>query len=283
MTHKAEVAVVKEKEPETRAMMMTITPMLAREWLEKNIAHNRKVVPAVVARYETDIRAGRWLSNGSTIVMSSTGKIIDGQHRLLAVVAAGRHIDTLVVSGVPDAAFETIDSGRRRLASDILSIMGYTNVTQLAALANMWLYYEKTHRIVAVGGSMGRYQNTTQEVVACVEKHADDFLRATSATATVRRIFKGGSVSAFYWIKLGEIDESDRDYFYARWDDGQHLSAGNAIYALRQVLTRMVALHRHISPELFGGLVVKAWNKYRNHEAVQVLSFPANEEYPEPM
>ena len=40
--------------------MMTVTPTMAKTWLEKNTARNRKVVPGLILKYVEDIRAGRW-------------------------------------------------------------------------------------------------------------------------------------------------------------------------------------------------------------------------------
>lgn len=275
------LSAVEEPEVEARVTVMYVTPALAKDWLKKNIARNRKVVPGLVLKYAEDIRAGNWRLNGSTIVMGQSGEIIDGQHRLLAVIEAGREIRTMVAHGIPNDAFETVDSGRRRQPSDVLSILGYGNTTQLAALASMWLWWEKYQRVANPGSQYAA--PTTQEIVACVGAHHADFLEAIGKTSPMRKLFGGASIHAFYWLKLGEIDKSDRDFFFERLGDGQALVIGDAIYALRQALLNMRARNRVLTPELMGGLIVKGWNKFRNREKAQVLFFNGSEKYPSPV
>ncbi len=184
------------------------------------------------------------------------------------------------VSGVPDAAFETIDSGRRRTPADVLSIMGFPSVTDLAALANLWLLWEHKRRVTGIGNQSAF---TTQVIVACATQHLEEFQKAIRATAAVKSLFKGGTIHAFYWLKFGAIDESDRDFFFERLNDGQGLVVGDPIYALRQAWLNMLSSHRSMSRELYGGFMVKAWNKYRNRERIQILQFSAQETYPEPI
>lgn len=262
--------------------MMTVTPTMAKTWLEKNTARNRKVVPGLILKYVEDIRAGRWQMNGSTIVMSTAGTIIDGQHRLRAIVEANRAIETMVASGIEESAFETIDSGRRRTAADVLSILGYTNVTEMAAVANMSLAWEKYRRLENPGGAAG-VGSTTQEVVARCNRDSEMFLDAIRKSQPLRKVFGGGAVWSWYWIVLGRFDGSDRDFFFERLADGQGLMLGDPVYALRQVLFNARANHRQMPRMQMGGLIVKAWNKYRNHERIQILSFSAVEDYPEPI
>ena len=106
---------------------VTITVEMAKQWLEKN-DHNRKVTIARVNRYAEDIKNNMWLANGESIIISESGKLLDGQHRLLAVVEAGLEIEALVVTGIPDVqdgvdTFGTINSENRSNA-DVLTIEG---------------------------------------------------------------------------------------------------------------------------------------------------------------
>ncbi len=271
---------VKAVQDKPSASLMMVSPPMAADWLKKNTSKNRAVKGGLVLKYAEDIRAGRWQVNGSSIVMALSGNIIDGQHRLLAIVEAGRPIETLVVSGVDDSAFETIDTGRGRKASDILSIIGYRNVTELAALARLEVLYEKTGGI-AESGRMAT--PTMQEMVAVVNKNNDRYQEAIHAGAGMRHLFGSGSIWNFYWLRFGELDESDRDFFFERLNDGQGLVDGDPLYALRQALVNARLSHRSMPKTWMGGMIVKAWNKYRGHERVKALSFPATEAYPTPV
>ena len=62
----------------------TITPCLAKEWLQKNL-YNRKIRPRKVRQYAADMRAGKWRTTHQGIAFDKEGNLMDGQHRLLAI------------------------------------------------------------------------------------------------------------------------------------------------------------------------------------------------------
>lgn len=129
---------------EARTEIMTITPELATQWLEGN-THNRQVKPKVVQVYLEDMREGRWLLNGSTIVFDETGRLLDGQHRLWACIESDRPFPSIVVRGLSEAAFMTIDQGQKRTPADHLYVAGHRvsqgNQPRLAASAQLvWRY-----------------------------------------------------------------------------------------------------------------------------------------------
>lgn len=62
-----------------------ITPETAKSWLLKNV-HNRPLRDGLVTTYATDMANEQWQSNGESIKFSSEGELLDGQHRLAAVI-----------------------------------------------------------------------------------------------------------------------------------------------------------------------------------------------------
>ena len=65
-----------------------ITPELAAEYLRANIV-NRKLRPAVVKRYEEEMRQQSWTLTSDAIAFDEEGNLIQGQHRLNAVRNTG--------------------------------------------------------------------------------------------------------------------------------------------------------------------------------------------------
>src|SRR5689334_16796059 len=124
-----------------RTRVVLVTPKLAREWLEKNDC-NRPLSLATVARYAADMRAGKWELNGETIIFSKRG-LLDGQHRLHAVIEADVSVEMLVVHDVECRAFSTIDSGKARTFADVLGIDGHKNASVLASSVNLLDAYER--------------------------------------------------------------------------------------------------------------------------------------------
>jgi hypothetical protein len=73
-----------------------VTPQLAETLLASNFA-NRKINNKRVTSYSKTIKDGEWKLTGQPIIISEDGKVIDGQHRLSAVVIAEKAIDVLIV------------------------------------------------------------------------------------------------------------------------------------------------------------------------------------------
>ena len=66
-----------------------MTPTEAQQLLDKHNTRNRTVRPRVVEEYTRTILRDRWQDHLQNAVQIDTdGVLIDGQHRLLAIVAA---------------------------------------------------------------------------------------------------------------------------------------------------------------------------------------------------
>lgn len=109
-----------------------ITPDVAKCYLEHNDI-NRIPNKGQIAFYARMMQNGEWQLNGEAIVFAEGGRLIDGQHRLMACVYANVPFETLVVRGVQESVFTTIDKGRTRTHGDVLKISGITNSNQIAA------------------------------------------------------------------------------------------------------------------------------------------------------
>jgi hypothetical protein len=91
----------------------TIGPDRAEEYLAANRG-NRNIVQAHVAAMARDIRNGQWMFNAQPICFSDTGRLLNGQHRLSAVLEADQPIEVLVMRGLPEAAFPTYDKQAKK-------------------------------------------------------------------------------------------------------------------------------------------------------------------------
>ena len=68
------------------ARQLIVSPFLAQKILKENIC-NRKISEKMVLIYAKDMSEGRWKTKtGEFIKISKTKRLLDGQHRLLAVI-----------------------------------------------------------------------------------------------------------------------------------------------------------------------------------------------------
>lgn len=98
-----------------------IGPTQAQVYLEKK-AQNRSISWPQVMVYARDMLAGNWKLTHQGVAFNSDGDLVDGQHRLHAVIAANRTIEMQVTRGLEDDARLVIDDHRRRSPADVLAI-----------------------------------------------------------------------------------------------------------------------------------------------------------------
>jgi hypothetical protein len=117
-----------------------ITPDVARKLLEAN-RNNRNVIKLHFRSLCECLRRGEWVFNGETIIVADTGRILNGQHRLMACAETCIPIDTNITYGVQESTFHTIDRGRARTVGDVLGIEGEANPNVIAGgLRMFWLF-----------------------------------------------------------------------------------------------------------------------------------------------
>ena len=71
------------------ASIEKITPAIAKSMLTKNTCNFRRPDQARVTRYSDEQSRGKWKLTGDAIVFANTGELLNGQHRLLAVIKSG--------------------------------------------------------------------------------------------------------------------------------------------------------------------------------------------------
>jgi hypothetical protein len=102
-------------------------PPLATMLLELLSGHQRSVRQTAVDEYARAMKEGRWRWNGDSIRLDDTRHVIDGQHRLLAVVQSGatiEHVPLIITEKANKNAIRSIDQGRTRNLSDLRSSLG---------------------------------------------------------------------------------------------------------------------------------------------------------------
>lgn len=126
-----------------RQEVIKVTPELAEEWLSKNISRNRTVRSMDVSRYARDMRTGRWELNPQGIIFNESGNLMDGQHRLWAVIEADTAVDMVVWFDVPDNMIHVIDSGVSRKMTDHIGFMSDDTCLRNASVISTMTYLVK--------------------------------------------------------------------------------------------------------------------------------------------
>lgn len=258
---------------------LQITPAVAKRLLDQN-TNNRTVRSGNLRKIENDMSNGRWLFNGDAIRIDATGKIIDGQHRLLTIEKLGTTVPALLVSGLPPQARATIDTNAVRTAADELHMLGYTSATSLAAHASAYLRFNRSGLRAAVDpqsmSTTGAGITTSMIIDAVQSNQIIQDLTRTSSTRQYKGLTRTMASIVYYaFTQVPDPDAvTDADYFFARLRDGAQLPIDSPILRLR---TNLVKLHNNrsnrASNSYVAGMTIKAWNAYRQGKPVRNLSY----------
>ena len=128
---------------EVTSQVYTVTPMHAASLLEKNSC-NRALSDKTVSKYAKQMARNKWALNGEPIILNGDGRMLNGQHRAAACVKAGKPFPSLIVSGIDESAFDTMDSGKQRTLADAMSADGIANASSAAAGVRCLKAYEQS-------------------------------------------------------------------------------------------------------------------------------------------
>lgn len=106
--------------------IVTISPELAAEWLDRHgNRKNRKInANKVFSSYDL-MRANRWIVSGElAICFNRSGMLLNGHHRLRAVIKLGRPVQFVVRRNVDDSVLKYIDSVPGRTRKQIARMLG---------------------------------------------------------------------------------------------------------------------------------------------------------------
>lgn len=101
------------------AQMEVVTPEIAKRWLSTSPG-NRKIRKNYVQALCRAMVSGAFSRTGDTVKFLADGSLIDGHHRLEAIIASGVTVELLVARGVAAESIPDIDRGQSRSLADVL-------------------------------------------------------------------------------------------------------------------------------------------------------------------
>lgn len=251
--------------PEFRIEQVDVDSTLAKKLLASNAENNRNIRPGKVEQYTRDMLAGSWPVTGETIKVDTNGVLIDGQHRLTAIINAASMrpsitVPTLIAYNVDPGVMPVLDTGLPRGLHDLVSITHGTRQSHLiAAIVRRTLQWEQGNRMGSSGRAGGVPTHT--ECLIRLEKDVEGFVAAAARGRDIQmaRLAPGApSGTAFYLFR--QIDADRAHLFFDFLISGANLDPASPILTLRNRLVRADRLKAFE----FIALYVRTWNAWRD-------------------
>ena len=252
----------------------TITPKEAVVWLDTKNAHNRPISQSTVERYTQEIRANRWKANGQSICVGRSGNLLNGQHRLTALVAANTSIECLVVWGVEDSAFDTIDDGNKRSLADVFAVSKELHPALLSAgVRFLWVY--ATGQIAT--RDLRRGTIATKPIFEDTLKKHPGLRQSTKFYSLIKSrpggllIPAGMAIGLHYLFAL--VNDKKADEFFDALQSGIGLMEGHSILMLRARLIAGQSSSKRLTNSAIYFYTVTTWNAFIENEPMRRLVF----------
>jgi hypothetical protein len=265
-----------------RSRVQTITPAKAAELLEANTT-NRPLSRPVVKAFAEAMERGDWMVTHQGIAFDVNGVLVDGQHRLAAVIEADVPVEMTVFTEVDEGTFDVLDTGKRRTAADVLAIEGERSSATLAAMVRtVWMYENRPDQSWSGGGATV----TNHQVVETLDRHPKlrDYVTVGEQISVATGMIKSAAGAATYLASRASR-RAELDEWLEGVIDGVGLNKGDARLVFRRVMFGMArkqhggALRRREGREHVA-LYILAYNAWRAGEKVSSLRFNVRDPLP---
>lgn len=259
----------------------TITPEIAAEYLKTNW-RNRTIRHSHVTRLARDMKAGRWIVTSETIKFDLDGKLIDGQHRLLACTEAGTPFVSWVARNCPEGVQQALGGSVPRKFGDELVMRGFHHCTLLAGASKTCAIYDQ------FGHWEPQYprQMTYFDQAEAFANHQQDIISACTfvidryhAADTGRRI--PPTMLSSLLVQFRKHNAEVGDWFIDKIYSGENMKKGEPVYHLRKLFNPRDGNRRIMHQGLRWAVVIKAYNASCDGVEIGRLAFRAAGPSPE--
>jgi len=205
-----------------------ITPRKAKKILSKVNNGNRNISNYYVDSYAVDMKNHKWSLNNQLIAFDVDGNLVDGQHRLMAVIRSGVPITTYVMYGLDrNSVIETIDKGRPRSIAHTLQMVDHMKYTSEITSA--------CRTIVAL--ACGQTRSTTALIRHVYDLYEKEINLVVTNMESAKRL-KLGSVLAAMVIGA-KVDSEKTIEFEQQYFSGEGLTKTDPAYRFREYMLRL--------------------------------------------
>lgn len=251
---------------------VTMTPALASKLLQGNTG-NRNLGQQRITAMAADIASGNWRPDGTPIRVSKSGKLLDGQHRLSAIIRAGCDVPVILIEDLDEDTQLVIDSGRARTFNDYLVVRGYPDHLTAATLTSLLWRWE--HGVINFEAGQGEWKTrpiaTLTNLWELFEQREPDIHHAMAVARRASKYVRlSRSVLGVGYIVCSDIDRDDASDFFAQLEGSQ--PPDNAAATLIRVMNARAANPSIQTDQVFQlAFLFKAWNAYREGRRISIL------------
>jgi len=191
-----------------------VTPEKAAYYLSLNFSDNRNLSDKAIQELSSEMRSERFTLSDSAICFDTRGELVNGQHRLSAIVRSKTVQPLLILKNVPDETKLILDVGRVRRMDDRITIAG-TKITKNYCAA-------VRHAMCPIGDTKSMIGTTAfskprhdKEVAALFRAHSNFFDKLTDLKfGSCRTFWIASALKIFVQMEHNKGDSRRKNYLH---------------------------------------------------------------------
>lgn len=263
-----------------------VTPEYAKNILDNHNNANRHINKAHVKALLNNMVQGTWRFNGDSIRFDNEGMLIDGQHRLSALVEYGKPLPMIVISGFDKETMKTIDQEiKPRNLADLFRIDGVKEANNVAGIITRYFAIKLSNAFISScryeqrNPSASSYATRTITVDDKYNEYMshsiffDDlviYARRCYSNTRLLKISEIGGVYAYLYFQKHHSDDEIQGFFNRLCFTETDI---NVINLLRDIYIRDPRTKNPMTSFVKSQYLTKAWNYYIKGKDVKVLSY----------
>lgn len=245
-----------------------VTPARAQELLDLlDKGKQRKVRPSKVRSLRLSFEQGRIALTGDSIILEN-GKLIQGQHRLWAIVESGKTVPCLICRTTNKMLYDLIDDVLPRGFADRVDRTEPNSQAIGAAINSVRRYDQGAEGKRGLTYWGGDVLHCKSDQKAYWLKHTKSLREAVSIAKECKRVlFSVSTGTAFLELAWrNKVDKQTATDYLTKLIRGTNIREGSAVHTLRAWLERENSdSSKRCRPEMIFAQIVLAWNAQQTH------------------
>jgi len=268
-----------------------VTPELAKSLL--NIAENagfknRNCSERRVAYLCHVIESGQWADSNDCVCVDTEGVLINGYHRMNAIIKTDSPVWMTIKRGMERATFQSMDTGKKRTASDVLTIEGVSNSALVARALKLLYMYEEHGNLFFGRKGNGEIDLVTNAHVLHLLSENPEIVECTKfikGLNQVNRLMPPGFLAfAHYLLKIcKQHDPVAVDDFFLKLNSDGLSEKNETPFLLRKKLLedKLCSGGTQLTLRAKYSLFIKCWNYYIIGTKLSMLRFSRDDSFPD--
>lgn len=233
-----------------------INPEFAHKLLKYN-PKNRRLNQAHVKMLASQMEAGLFMPELGFISFDKKGKMIDGQHRLNAIIESQASFKMKILTGLDSQVRNIIDTGMKRSLADTLRMDGIENATVVSGAIAKIIIFEQYGRFDAKADR--KFHNADYK--KAIKNHPEIII--CSQKLRPSPIFRRPSQILALYVLCYKVAPRKADDFFLRLMTGENLEKNSPLLEIRRIVLNKIGTRNNVAMTDLIFALISVWNASR--------------------